>query len=279
MTHTTIDTNSNYDIFQSGSKHIGFLFVLFLSIASLTVFQDFLESQRIGYTFYLSESILFKIIWILFIPLLAVLGGVLKKQKLDSIYKAGFYIIGSIVIHLFFLLLFFVVCSIAFYQGRYDVYKILNYTLANDLYTLVVIYSVFVLAHVYFINKSVEVITLQKESYLPKIIIGEGKNNTVVDVKDIYQISAETPYVSIQLEEKKFLHTETLRSLSMKLDTRTFVRVHKSTIVNLEKVSSFKSRLNGDYDLLLKNGTIVRLSRTYAANFKNEFTGTHRVKV
>lgn len=62
----------------------------------------------------------------------------------------------------------------------------------------------------------------------------------------------------------------------MKLDTRTFVRVHKSTIVNLEKVSSFKSRLNGDYDLLLKNGTIVRLSRTYAANFKNEFTGTHR---
>lgn len=203
MTHTTIDTNSNYDIFQSGSKHIGFLFVLFLSIASLTVFQDFLESQRIGYTFYLSESILFKIIWILFIPLLAVLGGVLKKQKLDSIYKAGFYIIGSIVIHLFFLLLFFVVCSIAFYQGRYDVYKILNYTLANDLYTLVVIYSVFVLAHVYFINKSVEVITLQKESYLPKIIIGEGKNNTVVDVKDIYQISAETPYVSIQLEEKK----------------------------------------------------------------------------
>lgn len=88
-------------------------------------------------------------------------------------------------------------------------YKILNYTLANDLYTLVVIYSVFVLAHVYFINKSVEVITLQKESYLPKIIIGEGKNNTVVDVKDIYQISAETPYVSIQLEEKKFLHTET----------------------------------------------------------------------
>lgn len=82
-------------------------------------------------------------------------------------------------------------------------YKILNYTLANDLYTLVVIYSVFVLAHVYFINKSVEVITLQKESYLPKIIIGEGKNNTVVDVKDIYQISAETPYVSIQLEEKE----------------------------------------------------------------------------
>lgn len=59
------------------------------------------------------------------------------------------------------------------------------------------------LAHVYFINKSVEVITLQKESYLPKIIIGEGKNNTVVDVKDIYQISAETPYVSIQLEEKE----------------------------------------------------------------------------
>lgn len=51
MTHTTIDTNSNYDIFQSGSKHIGFLFVLFLSIASLTVFQDFWSLNELDIPF------------------------------------------------------------------------------------------------------------------------------------------------------------------------------------------------------------------------------------
>ncbi len=110
-----------------------------------------------------------------------------------------------------------------------------------------------------------------------KIVIGNGKNNTVVEVNDIYRITAETPYISIQLEGKKYLHKETLKSISSQLDNKLFVRVHKSTIVNLDKVVSLKSRLNGDYDILLENGIELRLSRTYAANFKNNFKTTHRV--
>lgn len=97
-------------------------------------------------------------------------------------------------------------------------------------------------------------------------------------MNDIYQITAETPYISIQLEGKKHLHTETLKSISTQLDNKTFVRVHKSTIVNLDKVISLKSRLNGDYDIFLKNGVELRLSRTYVTNLKSNFKNAYQVK-
>ncbi len=56
----------------------------FLLIIGLTIFQDFLESKRNGYAFYFNESLLFKTIWFLFIPILAVLYKKLKNETLDS---------------------------------------------------------------------------------------------------------------------------------------------------------------------------------------------------
>lgn len=96
-------------------------------------------------------------------------------------------------------------------------------------------------------------------------------------MNDIYQITAETPYISIQLNDKKYLHTETLKSMSTQLDNKVFVRVHKSSIINLDKVVSLKSRLNGDYDITLKNGAEIRLSRNYVADFKSKLKLTHQV--
>ena len=258
-------------------KNVGILLVIFISIIGLTIFQDFLESNRSGYSFYFSESILFKTIWILFIPLLASLSRILKNQNLDSFGKTTFFIVTPIIIHLVVLAFVFLLFSVLFYNGRYGIYKILTYTLANDLYKLVIIYSVFVFGHKYLSYKLTDIVSLNKKSCVRKIIISSGKNNTVVEVNDIYQITAETPYISIQLEEKKYLHAETLKSMSTQLDNKTFVRVHKSTIVNLDKVVSLKSRLNGDYDIFLKNGDELRLSRTYVADFNNKFKNAHQV--
>lgn len=158
-------------------------------------------------------------------------------------------------------------------------HKIVTYTLANDFYKIIIVYSGFIFLHRYLYYQSPEIVSVDQKTHLKKLKIGNGKNNTIVEVKDIFQISAETPYIFIQLEEKKYLHTETLKSITTKLDNNTFIRVHKSTIVNLDKVISFQSRLNGDYNIYLKNGVKVRLSRTYAANFKRHFRNTPRVTV
>lgn len=278
MINTASQHTRNYNTSAGMHKILGILLVVFLSIITLTVFQDFLESNRSGYSFYISESILFKTIWFLFIPLLAVLHRLLKNQKVDSFGKTVLYIIVPIVAHLILLSFVFVLCSVIFFNGDYSIYKIVSYTLANDFYKLVIVYTAFVLTHKYLFYKSAEIIPLNKKKHIEKIYVTNGQHNIVVNTTDIYLITAEAPYIAIQLESKKYLHSDTLKSMATKLNSRRFIRVHKSTIVNLDKVDSFKSRLNGDYDIVLKNGEEIRLSRTYAANFKRQFNA-HRVTI
>ncbi len=278
------------------------LFVLsgiFLCIVALTVFQDFLESRRRGIDFNLDESILFKIVWFLFIPILFILYKRLKNKSLDNHIKATAYIVSAIAIHLLILPFVGMFFSVLFYEGRYDLYKFFSYTLAHDFYKLLIIYTSFVLGYKYFskpahiidskesepilntivINNEKENVIANVESInikedkptLNTLVINNGKENVIVDIEDIIQITSATPYIFVHLKGKKHLYTETLKSICEQLDSNVFVRVHKSTVVNIAKVSSFKSRLNGDYDLLLTNGDSVRLSRTYAADFKKYF--------
>ncbi len=89
--------------------------------------------------------------------------------------------------------------------------------------------------------------------------------------------SANPPYINLHLEGKKYLYNETLKSISVKLNPEQFVRVHKSTIVNIKMVASFTTRLNGDYDLTLNNYTQIRVSRNFAADFKDLFNKTHHL--
>jgi two-component system LytT family response regulator len=58
------------------------------------------------------------------------------------------------------------------------------------------------------------------------------------------------------------------------LDSR-FVRIHRSTIVNIQSVSKWTSRGNGDYDLLMSEGTLLRLSRNYAQAFREAMEKPH----
>jgi two-component system LytT family response regulator len=58
-----------------------------------------------------------------------------------------------------------------------------------------------------------------------------------------------------------------MQSLEIKLDPETFVRVHRSAIVNIEKIKEIYPRSNGDQDLVLKSGRQLMLSRKYRDRF------------
>ncbi len=128
----------------------------------------------------------------------------------------------------------------------------------------------------YFSNQPKAIAIPQSKPKLNTIIIHNGKDSTIARVENIIQITSATPYIFIHLENKKYLHSETLKSIYGQMDDNVFIRVHKSTIINITKVNSFKSRLNGDYDLQLMNGDTVRLSRTYSTNFKKHFKIVHQ---
>lgn len=243
---------------------------IFFFVICLTIFQDYLHSRRNDYSFYFSESILFKTFWLTFVPILVLLRKKAKNAIPETFTKTAGIIVACTAAHLIVAPIIAVIFSELFYQGRYDFNKFFSYTWANDLYKSVVIYSGFVIGYRYS-QKSLPKSEPAGLQPLEKIIINNGRDNVVVNTSDILQITSATPYAIIHLKNKKHLHSESLRSLSTQLDSNVFLRVHKSTIVNIQKIVSFKSRLNGDYDLQLTNGDCVRLSRTYAADFKKSF--------
>lgn len=264
---------------QNIGKVLFVLAMIFSFIITLTVLQDLLESKRSNIDFNLNESILFKTVWFLFVPILIIYYTKLKKNRLDNYTKATVYIVSAIAIHLLILPFVGVFFSVLFYEGRYDLYKFFSYTLAHDLYKIVIIYTSFVLGYKFFSNRPQITHHKESKSALNTLIINNGKENIIVHVDDIIQITSATPYVFIHLENKKHLHSETLKSIVKQLNNNIFVRVHKSTVVNILKVSSYKSRLNGDYDLQLTNGECIRLSRTYAVDFKKHFNTSPQVSI
>ncbi|HRN79082.1 MAG TPA: LytTR family DNA-binding domain-containing protein [Ferruginibacter sp.] len=120
---------------------------------------------------------------------------------------------------------------------------------------------------------------MRENMHTETIWITEGSKRIPVLTNEILYISASSPYVQLHINERKYLYKESLKSLMPQLDPNTFVRVHKSYIVNIRSVQSFQSRLNGDYDINLINGTQIRLSRSYSKAFKDIWTGGHRLTI
>lgn len=243
-------------------------------ITILTILQDLIHSRLNNYSFYLSESLLFKTVWFLFLPLLFLQFTFLKKIKLNNVIHTGSAVLIPTVIHLFLVPFVVFAFSAAFYSHTYSYFQTLTYTVSEDSYKLLLVYGLSVLLYKYFLageKKKVGEKTETRPAALENIIISNGRKYTPIPVRDILYFSAATPYVAIQLENKRFLHSETLKSINEKLDKTQFLRVHKSTIVNMEKIVSYKSRLNGDYDLQIENGDEIRLSRNYSAEFKKHF--------
>jgi len=110
--------------------------------------------------------------------------------------------------------------------------------------------------------------------FLTNFIVLDGKKRTNISTNDILFVSSNPPYINIHHQAKMYMHKETLKSISEKLDNEIFIRVHKSTIVNITKVHSYRSRLNGDYDLLMNDGIEIRLSRNFAAKFRSQYSKT-----
>jgi len=98
---------------------------------------------------------------------------------------------------------------------------------------------------------------------LERIMIKERDALFFVKVEDIDWIEAAGDYVSLHVGKKSHLLRESMTGMETKLDARRFVRIHRSTIVNVERINKLNSYFHGDYIVYLKDGTELRLSRRY----------------
>ena len=84
-----------------------------------------------------------------------------------------------------------------------------------------------------------------------------------VEIDSIEHIEAAGDYMCIYTGDNSLILRETMKDLERRLDPRTFQRVHRSTIVNLNQVRQVKPHTNGECFLVLGSGAEVKVSRSY----------------
>ena len=84
-----------------------------------------------------------------------------------------------------------------------------------------------------------------------------------VKISEIDWIEAADYYACLHVGPKSHLLRRSMSELEEDLDPNLFCRVHRSTIVNLERVQGLRVAADGEYEVLLENGARVRLSRRY----------------
>ncbi len=96
-----------------------------------------------------------------------------------------------------------------------------------------------------------------------RLVIKAGGTTRFIRVIDIDWIEAAGVYVNLHVGGKELLYRAALNDLAEKLDPRRFIRVHRSAIVNIESILQLEPLSHGEFDVVLKNGSRTRVSRTY----------------
>jgi two-component system, LytTR family, response regulator len=88
----------------------------------------------------------------------------------------------------------------------------------------------------------------------------------VIRSADIDWIEADRDYVSVHVGGKTWMMRETIAALELRLALSGFVRIHRSALVNAERVKELRPRDKGEYTVVLNNGTELKLTRNYRAS-------------
>jgi len=90
-------------------------------------------------------------------------------------------------------------------------------------------------------------------------------NGRVVLLKagEIDWVEAAGVYVELHSARKVYLHRASLGEVETQLGSSRFVRIHRSTLVNLDRVQELSPRSHGEFSVLLADGTELKLSRSY----------------
>lgn len=103
---------------------------------------------------------------------------------------------------------------------------------------------------------------------LARFVVRSVGKMMLIDVAEVDWIEAAGNYVRLHHGGESHLLRETMTALEGRLDGRRFVRIHRSTIVNLDRVRELRHILHGDYSVELRDGTRLTLSRGYRETFQ-----------
>lgn len=99
--------------------------------------------------------------------------------------------------------------------------------------------------------------------YARRWAVREGEHFVLLRAEEVDWIEAAANYVRFHARGKVYLLRGTMAALEETLDSRRFTRIHRSTIVNLDRVREIRPEWHGDYDVVLTTGDVLRLGRRY----------------
>ncbi|HSW55954.1 MAG TPA: LytTR family DNA-binding domain-containing protein [Ignavibacteriaceae bacterium] len=251
-----------------------------LLICLLVVLQDYVFAILEQTPFYWSEVLLFKIYWILFIPFslsvyyFNIRTAITKQNLLRSIPKHILFSVSLTFIQFFIFAFLVSGLSHTFSKYPFDFLPVFINSLARDFYISILVYGFLILIQQNFLIMKKDAANNEKNlasslTYDQFINVRKSREIIPIDINTINWIGKEGTYVAIHSNGKKYLHNLSLSKIQHLLDPGLFVRIHRSTIINIKVVDKLKSRSNGDYDVLLKNGEELRLSRNFRKNLNN----------
>ncbi len=103
---------------------------------------------------------------------------------------------------------------------------------------------------------------------LERIVLKSGGRVTFLELKDLDWISAAGVYLHLHIGGKTHLYRSSLGAILQRLNPQRFVRVHRSTVVNTDRIRELRPRGHGDFTIVLHDGRELVLSRAYRSQLE-----------
>src|SRR5215204_6732767 len=117
--------------------------------------------------------------------------------------------------------------------------------------------------------------SIHQKTYLTRLMIKLSGRVVLLKVEQIDFIEADGNYAKLHAGRKAHLLREKMHDLEGQLDPSKFVRIHRSIIVNIDRIKEMHSHFNGDYVVVLEDGRQLRLSRTRREHLETKLKLSH----
>ena len=111
-----------------------------------------------------------------------------------------------------------------------------------------------------------------KPEYLERLVIRTKGHIFFIKTEEIDWLEAEGNYVRLHSGKESYLLRDAISSLETQLDPKKFLRIHRSAIVNINRIQELQPWFHGEYRVILQDGVQLTLSRSYRDKL-NELVG------
>lgn len=268
-------------LYGSKTKLSQYIPLVFTTLMLLSIGRDLIHAFLKNYNFYWSEALLFETFWLLFAPFVLIIYK-MKNCQPQWFYLILFPLLFTFIHLITFSLLVHTISALFFYH-TFDAMRLFIDGVSDHSMVGLVIYGGATL--LFFKSKkeadeglkkkipsgeapSGEISNKEISKTTSQIRVKHQQQTILIPVHDILYITTNRPYIALVTQSKTYLHNSNLKTIKEQHLTDNFIQIHKSTIINTDFISTYTSRKNGDYDVVMSNGDTVRASRNYNAYFK-----------